>query len=109
MANNTSDLLHYVLNYDKNVVLGMIGDAGAGKSSLINTLLALLESEDRNVDEEYMPYIETAPVDMMGGHTQFREAVDLTSFIQMYDNRGWHDWTKREALERLRAQIGNCI
>ncbi|XP_030834839.1 uncharacterized protein LOC115921476 [Strongylocentrotus purpuratus] len=82
-----------------------VGAPGAGKSSLINSLINIIDYDKDSRQKGVSRYIPTAPPDMMGGHTLMREQVELTNALTIVDNRGWHDWEKEVALKELVAQI----
>ncbi|XP_030834471.1 uncharacterized protein LOC115921281 [Strongylocentrotus purpuratus] len=92
-----------ICDQESKTTVMFVGAPGAGKSSLINSLINIIDKDSRQ--KGINRYIPTAPSDMMGGHTLMREQVELTDALTIVDNRGWHDWEKEVALKELVAQI----
>ena len=107
IQNTAKDLLKALNSATSDFCIGLIGAAGAGKSSLINTLLEAVKPIGTSVSaQEYIEYVPTAITDMEDGHTRKRALIKLTGSISVIDNRGWHNWEHQVALDELAAQIG---
>ncbi|XP_030833672.1 uncharacterized protein LOC100889477 isoform X1 [Strongylocentrotus purpuratus] len=94
-----------ICDQESKTTVMFVGAPGAGKSSLINSLINIIDYDKDSRQKGINRYIPTAPKDMMGGHTLMREQVELTEALTIVDNRGWHDWGNEVALKELVAQI----
>ncbi|XP_030833673.1 uncharacterized protein LOC100889477 isoform X2 [Strongylocentrotus purpuratus] len=94
-----------ICDQESKTTVMFVGAPGAGKSSLINSLINIIDYDKDSRQKGINRYIPTAPSDMMGGHTLMRELVELTDALTIVDNRGWHGWGNKVALKELVAQI----
>ena len=71
-----------ILEFNIKLVIAMFGEAGSGKSSLINSFLSIFNTD------RFKPVAEISPPESQLGCTLHRQTYVLTENITLVDNRG---------------------
>ena len=93
----------FLRNNDRSdvVVIGMFGNTGVGKSSLINSMLSVIK------ETKHYTRVHVGSPEFEGGATVIRTPVDLTNYIRVVDNRGLDKiGLDGNVLQEIKAQIG---
>ena len=72
------------LSPPRRLIIGLFGNTGVGKSSLINSLKIMLSKGGK-----VKLLAPVASEDIMRGHTLHRNPFDITRHIRVVDNREW--------------------